>query len=298
MRTTSVAILHHRTSIDTLVALYRKNARLFYPMYTRKDTTNNAIDKIATEGTFGAPGVVNEGTSIPEVDFRNPFYMDVQPLMYAQIFSASNRAIETDRTGMITRKISKLLRSADKAKESLCADFMNLATSTANPTPDGLALASASHLYSGGTASNVVTGNVVLSATGLETGLQEMFTQVDDSGDPMQFSGKKTLIVHPSNYARAMRLTGAAKMPETSNNDPNWAGSMIANVVQLPYMDSTTAWALVEQGSDNPLVFLEGRGTKVESDEEFRKDGMSWKVTSIFTRYPQDWRGFIYSAGA
>ena len=295
MRLQSSNALGHRPGLDMTVKLYQETAKLFYPLFTKSRSTNNSFDRISTAGTFQALSVVGEGTSFPDMDYRNPFVMDVTPLKYGGIFSVSSEAMETDKTGEIGRKTMKLLRAADKAIETLCADIHNLATSTSMTTPDGLALASASHLIDGAVASNIVTSSPALSATALATAVQELMTQPDDSGDPMYFTGPYKLLVHPSNADLAHRLVEAQKYPTTNNNDPNWAGQMIDGVVVNPYFTNANKWSLLSSGSDNPFVLLKRRGVRVSTDEDFRKDGMDTRVDVIFTRYPEDWRGFIFS---
>lgn len=298
MRVQSQAVLHHRPGIDSLVKLYKTSATTFYNQFTRTRSTTNVYDRIATEGTFGSLNPQSEGNPLDFIDFRTPFYMDVTPIKYGGRFEMASETSESDKTGIISRKVPKLLRAADKAVESRCAGFMNLATSTAFATPDGVALASASHLYEGGTFSNIVTGNPALSLVSLELALQELIVQPDDSGDPMQFMGPYTLLVPAALAGLANRLVNAQKVPSSNNNDPNWAGSLINKVVVNPYFTSSTAWSLVAQGADNPLILLKRRDPKVKMYPVEESDAEGCAVTTIFAAYAEDPRGFIYSAGA
>lgn len=298
MRVQSQSPRFHRKDLDSIVKLYQAGAKLFYPSFVKRRSTMNNFDRIGTEGTFPALSVVNEGTSIPELDFRTPFYMDVTPYKYGGVFSVSSEAMETDKYGLITSRSMKLLRAEAKAKEILCADIHNLATSTSLATPDGLAFASASHLYNGGTFSNIVTGNPALSAASLAQAVNEMmYIQVDDEGDPMHYTGPYTLLIHPNNFELATRLVNATKYPTTNNNDPNVAGGFISNVVANPYFTSTTNWSLIADGADRPFVLLDRRAPRIEQKEggDFRKDGEAFRITSMFTRYAEDPRGFIFS---
>lgn len=296
MRITSQAPLFGRPGVDAIVQLYARNAKLFYPMFTKRRSTMNSFDRIGTEGTFPALSAVAEGASFPSIDYRTPFWKDVTPVKYGGIFTVSSEASETDKSGIIARKVTKLLRAADLVTEQLCADIHNLATSTSLATPDGVAFASASHLYNGGTFSNIVTGAPALSQAALELAINElMYAQKDDEGNPMPFMGPYTLLVHPAQVGLANRLVSAMKLPESNNNDPNWAGSFIGKVVANPFFTSTTAWSLISTGVDCPFVLLDRRGVRVRSDEEFRKDAEAWRVDKIFTRYAEDPRGFIYS---
>lgn len=299
MRVQSQNALGHRPGLDAIVKLYHADRKVFYPSFTKTRSTNNYFDRISTEGNFAALSAVAEGANFPDIDYRNPFTMDITPVKYGGIFGVSSEAMETDKTGAIARKSVKLLEAADKIKEQLCADIHNLATSTSLATPDGVAFASASHLYNGGTFSNIVTSNPALSVTALETAVQEiMYNQKDDAGDPIQFMGPYILLVPPALAGLANRLVSAMKYPTTNNNDDNWAGSMISKVVVNPYFTSTTAWSLLAMGSKNPFVLLERRGVKIDAEESFRQDGMEYRVSEIFARYAEDPRGFAYSAGA
>ena len=293
---TTTNTTYSHPGLDGIVKLYQSDAKLFYPSYSRVKTTTNDRDKIGTEGTFPVLTNIGEGDSHPIIDFRNPFTMEITPLKFGGIFSVSSEAMEAEKWGMIGRKATKLLQAEDKTKEYLLADIHNLATNAAFATPDGVAAASASHLYNGGTYSNIVTGTPVLSQVALELAINElMYAQKDDEGDPWGFSGPYNLLVHPAQAGLANRLVKAMKLPTTNNNDPNWAGEFIANVIPVPFFTSTTAWSLLSTGRKNPYILLNRRGVQVKMDDDFSKDGSLVRVNSIFTRYMEDPRGWIYS---
>lgn len=297
MRIQSQTPLAHHPGLDAIVHLYDANAKRFYPMYTRSDSTNSSFKRIGTDGTFPALSAVSEGGSHPYIDYRTPFYKDITPVKYGGIFAVSSEATETDKNDIIARKTTKLLYAADLITEQLCADYHNLATSTSLATPDGVAPFSTSHLYNGGTFSNRVTSDPALSVTTLETAINElMYVQKDDEGNPMPFSGPYKLVVHPAQAGLANRLVSAMKMPTTNNNDPNWAGSFVDGVVACPFFSSTTNWSLLSTGNKNPFRLLMRRAVKVATKEDFDKDGMKYRVNKIFTRYFEDARGAIFSA--
>jgi len=296
MRTQSSSAAYHHPNLDAVVKLYKAGAKVLYPQFTKQRTTTNDRDRIGTEGVFGVLSAVSEGGSFPQIDYRTPFTMDITPIKYGGIFSVSSEAKESDKHGIIAKRTTKLLRAADLTVDYLCADIHNLATSTSMPTPDGQAFASASHLYNGGTFSNIVTSTPALSISALETALQELMSaQKDDEGNPIMFMGPYTLLVPPALAGLANRLVSSLKFPTTNNNDPNWAGELISKVVVNPLFTSSTAWSLISQGQDCPFVLLERRGVQVDMDEDFDKDGDKVRVNRIFARYAESPLGWIYS---
>lgn len=297
MRIISETPLAARPGLDAIVHLYDETAKRFYPMYTRADSTMNSYKRIGSDGPLPALSAVAEGQSHPIINYRTPFYKDITPVKYGGIFSVSSEASETDKNAIIARKTTKLLYSADLITEQLCADIHNLATSTSLATPDGVAFASTAHLYNGGTFSNRVTGDPVLSQTALETAINElMYVQKDDEGNPMGFMGPYALLVHPAQAGLANRLVSAMKIPQSANNDPNWAGSFVDKVIACPFFSSTTNWSLLSLGNKNPFRLLNRRSVKMATLEDFEKDGMKYRINKIFTRYAEDPRGFIFSA--
>lgn len=300
MRTENTSLRFTIPGLDVVVQLYQKNVKTFYDKFTVTTTLNGprGYYQVATEGDFLPASEVNQAEGIDFQDFQTPYYMNLTPRKRAIGFSIATEDLTTDLYGLLAKRGTKMMRAITKSKEYDAADFINLGTTTAVPTPDGLAFFSAAHLYQLGTYSNILTNNLPLSYLALEQAKQELFTQPSHTGDPMAFAGDMTLLVHPSNMGLANRLCSADRMPTTNDNDKNWGGQNVTPLAN-PYFSSTTAWALVmSDKSVNPMKMISRRGLKTDEQPDISRDAMLYTATEIWIKGAFDPRGIIYSAGA
>lgn len=302
MRIQSEAPLLHRPGVDLLVSMFANSPDRVFPRYVRQIDNDNREFRVHTEGDFETAEIVNEATPIEYQTFETPYIRDYDFFKRGVGFSISKEAMQTAKMGYLADRASKMGDAIRKAKEADMANFMNLATSTATPnapvTPDGVALASASHLRQSGTYSNVLTGNSPLSVTSLATAIQELISQVSHTNDPMMFMGPYKLLVPPALADLANRLVKTQKYPTTNDNDINWAGSFVDEVIVNPYFTSTTAWALVITGPRNPLMMVNRVVLDTDEDKDIDVYGIKYTAVAIWAKVPKDPRGFIYSAGA
>lgn len=302
MRIQSDAPLLHRPGIDLLVQMYHDAPNRVYPKMVRQLDSDNREYRVHTEGDFEAAEVVGEGAGIEYVNFETPYVRDYSFYKRGVGFSISKEAMQTAKMGYLQDRATKMGDAIRKAKEADVANFMNLATSTAGinapVTPDGLALASAAHLREGTTYSNVLTGNSPLSVTALAQAVQELISQPSHTGDPMMFMGPYKLMVPPALADLANRLVKTQKQPQGNDNDINWAGSFVDEVIVNPYFTSTTAWSLVVSGPKNPLTMVNRVMLDTDEDKDIDTYGIKYTAVAIWAKVPKDPRGFLYSAGA
>lgn len=298
MRIENTSLPFSRPGLDYVIALYNKNRNNFYTQFTVAEANTKPFIRVATEGDFQAASEVGQGEPIDFQDWQTPFYRDYTFRKRALGYTEASETSLSDLYGAYSRKMPKMLKSIDRAMEFDAAEFLNLATSTTVPTPDGLALASAAHLLDVGTYSNILSGNPPLSVTSLAQAKTEIFKQVSHTGEPMAYDGDLVLLVHPDRQDLAYRLINADKQPTTGDNDPNWAGQKVKLVVN-PYFSSTTAWALVAADkASNPLKMVTRRGVLRKEDYDINRDAYVFTATCIWLKAAMDWRGFVYSAGA
>lgn len=295
-------------SFDRVVRYFAQNRARYYPVFTSNETADNYNVIVGTQGNFNTAGIVAEGGQIPIYDFATP---------YTQTYSIQFRALgfevtrvlmnKTDHFDIVRQRAKLQVDSVIDSMEYDAADFINLATNAAVPTPDGLSLANAAHLLSAGTQSNIVSGNPALSVTSLGDA-QNLFGGFrSHEGQPMAgdfVGGGKLLVVPSALITIARRLVESEKYPTTNNNEKNVVGSDV-EVLHNPYMDadqggSDTAWALISR-KRNPLKLYTLLPLESRTDEDEGKAGggaMQYYCEAGWARVPEDWRGFVYSAGA
>lgn len=298
MRTENTSILFTRPGLDEVVKLYNQKRRRFYSLYTGTKSTKNGYVQVATAGDFQAASQVSQAGGIDFQDFQTPYYMQLTPRKRAIGFSIATEELTSDMYGIIADKGPKMLAAIDKAKEYDAAAFINLGTTDAVKTPDGISFFNPAHLMETGTFSNMLAGSPALSITSLAAAKAALFQQPSHTGDPMCFDGDFLLLVHPDQYDLAFRLTNADRLPGSGDNDPNWAG-MRVRAVQVPYFSSPTAWALVtaDKGA-NPMKMVSRRGLQTKEQPDISKDAVLYTATEIWVKGAYDPRGIVFSAGA
>lgn len=298
-RIQSMSPLLAKEGLNDVIQLFSDKEFKLWEQYTKSKPTKDYFYRTLGEGDMSPAAEMNEATGVTYEDFDTPYAKDWYPLKRGIGFAVSTEAIESDKYGVIARRAKKMLKSMSKSIEADAAAFMNLATSSTFAGPDGVALASASHPLDSGTDSNIVTSNPVLSYSALETAMTQLIGNKSHKGDPLMFMGPYILMVPKELNFLAQRLVETDKYPGTMNNDKNVVRSSISNVVMSPYFTSSTAWALRSASEDeHGLLIVNRRATIADQEYDFDKDVMKFKLTRIWVKAIEDWRGFMYSSGA
>lgn len=131
---------------------------------------------------------------------------------------------------------SELGASADETLAILAWDMLNNGTVTTNhAVADGLALFSGSHTYiDGSTWSNLLSPTADLSATALQTAIDNFETTKDEQGRYVMKKASK-IIVNPSNAWKAKELLNSAYDPESANNAVNTIKERNLRLIVSPY---------------------------------------------------------------
>lgn len=301
MRTQQTSPLFHRPDqFDSVVQLWARNAKPYYTLFTNRKTTRNATIKIATEGGYGIAPEVDEDGAHSVQDFSTPYNMERTPRIRGFGTYISRLAQTSDHMGIIGRRAPKQVAAIKRTKEIDMANMaLNLASSSANATPDGLSLANAAHLKASGTFTNIITGNPALGYAGLVLARKQIKTMPLHEGEPSNFgTGRLGLLVPPELEDLAMRLTGSDKLPTTADNDPNVAGRGIT-VISSPYFDaSTTAWALVSlDPMENPLQDWERNPLTTWTVPPSAIWGDGYFMNEVWASIAADPRGYVFSTG-
>ncbi len=167
---------------------------------------------------------------------------------------------------------SELGRSADETKAILVWDMINNGTATTNHTgADALALFSGSHTYiTGGTWSNLLSPSADLSATSLQTALDNFETLKDESGR-YQVIKAKYLVVHPNTAWKAKELLNSAYDPESANNAINTIKERNLQLVVSPYYTDTNAFTLIAEPPNelSGIILFDRRKVTFANDGDF-----------------------------
>lgn len=287
---------------DIEVVMATKSKATYYSAYTGSVSSTNIDYRVTTQADMGVAPMITNGDSYPVRDYSNPFQRTYTLNQFALGFEVNFLQLVSDVFQDSARAKGVMLAdSIHLAKEYNFAEFFNSATagSATNGvlTPDGVTLISASHLLESGVASNVVVGNPALSYVSLAAAKAQIFSAVSHTGNPLSITGPFILMVNPAQYDFARRLTESDRLPGTNDNDPNIAGGQVT-VIQNPFFTSTTQWMLIAKPS-NPLTRINQVESRAKMDDstDARNGNTLYSVTTVFGKFPKDWRGVVGSTG-
>ncbi len=187
-----------------------------------------------------------------------------------------------DQIGEMETLSRELGTAARETLNVLTFDLYNNITATTNHTgADGLALASASHpALRGGTWSNILAPASDLSATALQTALQNFENTRDDTGK-FQSIRAKWILVHPANEWKARELLQSTYDPESPNNAVNTLRSRNLELVVTPYYTDQDAFTLIAEppSSNGGIIAYMRRKVSFARDGDFQTGDALFKVT-------------------
>ena len=191
--------------------------------------------------------------------------------------------------------------SARETLNVLTFDVYNNGSATTNHTAgDGLALFSNSHTaLRGGTWSNLLTPAADLSATSLQTALQNYENTKDDTGK-WQNARAKWILVNPANEWKARELLQSTYDPESPNNSVNTIRSRNLQLVVTPYYTDVDAFTLIAEppSSNGGLIAYMRRKVTFARDGDFQTGDALFKVTFRFSVECNKPNHLYHSAGA
>lgn len=152
----------------------------------------------------------------------------------------------------------------------LTFDIFNSGTVTTSHTAgDGLAIFSASHtLLRGGTWNNLLAPASDLSATSLQTALDDFENTVDDTGK-IQMIKADWILVNPANAWKAKELLNSAYDPETPNNAINALKERNLKLISSAYYTDNDAFTLLAK----PAIPTGGLIAYLRRKPTFARDG-------------------------
>jgi phage major head subunit gpT-like protein len=185
------------------------------------------------------------------------------------------------------RSLTKELgASADETLAILVWDMLNNGTSTSNHTgADGLALFSGSHTYiDGSTWSNLLSPAADLSATSLQTAIDN-FEQLKDESGRYQIIKANKIIVNPANAWKAKELLQSAYDPESADNAVNTIKERNLQLIVSPYYTDTDGFTLMAEPSNemSGIIAYQRRKVTFAQDGDFETGDSRFKGSFRFS---------------
>ncbi len=197
--------------------------------------------------------------------------------------------------------VEELGRSAAETLAILTWDMINDGpTGTNHKDANGDALFLNTHSFlAGGTWSNLLTPAADLSATALQTAIDNFETTKDEAGR-YQILKAGSILVHPNNAWKAKELLNSAFDPESANNSVNTIKERNLSLIVSPYLTDTDAWTLMTQPANRMygIVAFSRRRVTFAKDGDFETGDSKFKGTFRFSVESAKANNFYHSAGA
>ncbi len=274
-----------------------------YESYFQMETSDKAYEEITEATGFGLAPSKAEGASIQYDTDGEGYKSRFTNVVYGLGYIVTREALEDNQYKKLSeRRSAELARSMNATKCIVHANILNRGFSTSYPIGDGAALFSAAHPTASGNQSNLLTA-ADLSEAALEDAATNIMLMANARG--IKIGAKpRTLIIHPSEWANAMRilesdLQSGAKTDTTNTNNINAlkVKGVVDQVVIDPYLTDLDAWFLT---TDIPygLLSFQRREMEFKKDEDFDTENAKAKATERYVAGAGDWRGVYGSAGS
>jgi len=286
-------------------AFERKSKEAIWKQLCSVKTSKRAYEESAYFGGLGMPVLKPEGKEVAYDDFVQGPTKRWTHRTYGLATRITEEMIEDclypDIPTQMESQTKEIGASFAELFEVLVHDMFNNGTATTYHTAgDGLALFSGSHIsLRGGTWSNLLSPSADLSATTLQTAIDNFITTKDDSGK-YQIIKPKYILVHPNNAWKTYELLESTYDPETANNSVNSIRKWGLQPMVSPFYTDTDAFTLIAEPphSDGGIIAYMRRKVAFANDGDFDTGDFRFKGTCRFSVECNKPSNIYHSSGA
>ena len=268
-------------------------------------TSKRAYEECAYLGGLGMPVVKPEGLPVQYDDFVQGPTKRWTHKTYGLATRITEELIDDSLYPEIPTEMGTMSREIGASFadlfEVLVHDLFNNGTATTYHTAgDGLAVFSASHVaLRGGTWSNLLSPAADLSATSLQTVIDNFITTRDDTGK-FQIIKPKYILVHPNNAWKSYELLESGYDPESPNNAVNSIKKWSLQPIISPYYTDTDAFTLITEPPNDTVGIIAHMRRKptFANDGDFETGDFKIKGTCRFSVEVNKPANLYHSAGA
>lgn len=283
----------------------RKATEAIWKKLVNVHSSERAYEESAYFGSLGLPAKKPEGQGVTYDDHVQGPTKRWTHTTYGLATTITEEMIEdslySDVPTTMGSQTSEIGASFAELWEILVHDIFNNGTVTTNHTDgEGLAVFRTGHTrLRGGTWDNLLSPAADLSATSLQTVIQQFITQRDDSGK-FQIVVPKWILIHPNNSWKVKELLNSQYDPETANNAVNTITDFNLKPIISPYYTDTDAFTLIADPphANSGIIAYMRRKVKFAQDGDFDSGDFKFKGTARFSVEVNKPINLFHSAGA
>ena len=263
-----------------------------------------AFEKYQGMTNFGLAGVKDQGAGIPYRDRYQGFNREIINVFYGIGTTITYEMMRFDQYNKMNNMSSKLAESVKKTEETVVANLLNNAFSTATTptlTADGLSLCNAAHLLVAD--ASVTQRNTPATASDFsQSALEQMYIDVDnwvdDQNLPVMVQAKRLIIPVESRFL-AMKVLGTEFKVDSGDNTINPVSNarMPLDLLVSHYLTDTDAW-FIKTSEKEGLVFQEVDPVALDRDNEFDTKNLKYSAMRGFGTGAVNHLGYYGSPGA
>lgn len=229
-------------------------------------------------------------------------------LTYSLGVRTSKELWDDDKYGLIKKGPTLLARSAAFTQEMIAWNVLNNGFTTAVTTFDGLSLFNNAHqllwgpqatqiapgvagvISSPGTYPNRPAVDVDFSVAGLQLATNHAARMIDNTGFPIRLQWEN-LVTPPELRFLVREILGSPGKPYTADNTINSLLPEDYKNIEVPWLNSPSAWYLVAKKQDHSLQVLHRERPSTDFDDDFDTDAIKQKTRLRISAWCPRWQG-------
>lgn len=279
---------------------YKELPSFFDKMFKVEQADARAYQTDALVSGMGLLQQKDESNALTIDHSKQLYTPQYRHITYALGFVITMEMMEDGDAMKNAKKFTEMLkRSALKTREVLAAQVYNRAFNSSYTmlNGDGKELISSAHPTTVGSQSNLITGGSVdISEAALEQITVDIKNLKDDRGIRIGALPKR-LICSVTDEPQANRILKSTKRVGVADNDLNYVGGLIGDIVANPYLSDSDAYFVLTDVDDG-LKFLNRKDPTIDQGADFDTKNAKFSVIMRCSLGWSDFRGIIGSAGA
>ena len=229
-------------------------------------------------------------------------------LTYSLGIRTSKELWDDDKYGLIKKGPRLLARSAAFTQEMIAWNILNNGFTSAVTTFDGNPLFSNQHsLLWGAAATQIAPGvagvisapgtypnrpavDVDFSVAGLQLAINHSSRMIDNTGFPIRLVWEN-LVTPPELRFLVREILGSPGKPYTSDNTINSLLPEDLRNLEVPWLNSPSAWFLTAKKSDHALEVIHRERPSTDFDDDFDTDAIKQKTRLRISAWCPRWQG-------
>jgi len=235
-------------------------------------------------------------------------------LTYSLAIRTSKELMDDDKYGLVKKGPVLLARSASFTQEMIAWYTFNNGFTSNVQTVDGnplfydehpllggtpatnLAPGAANVIYAPGTWPNRPSVDIDFSVAGLQLATNHAARMVDNQGFPIRLRWKY-VITPPELRFLVREVLGSSGKPYTADNTINSLLPEDYKHMEIPWLNSASAWFMSAEKEDQTLVVYHREKPKTTFDDDFDSDALKQKIRLRMSAGATRWQGVWGSNG-